>query len=89
MPGELFAEIDFALSSAATASPLEREKLIDAALWRKLDELEICHEMDFEHLCIYRMRLQLLEKYKSREIHIFKDRNEARKYLDNIKMTAL
>ena len=66
VPDELFGEIDFALNSAITASPLEREKLIDAALWRKLDDLETGHGMDFEYLCIYRMRLQILEKYCGR-----------------------
>lgn len=65
-PDELYSEVDFAVSNAANASPLEREKLIDYAIWRKLDDLEICHELDFEHLCIYRMRLQLLQKYSNR-----------------------
>ncbi|MBR7120893.1 MAG: DUF2764 family protein [Lentisphaeria bacterium] len=66
MPGELYGEIDFALSQALSVPPLEREKIVDAALWRKLDELETGHEMDLEHLCIYRMRLQILEKYCGR-----------------------
>jgi len=33
--------------------------------------------------------LELLEKYKSREIHIFRDRIEAREYLDELKRTVL
>ncbi len=66
MPGELYAEIDFALNSTANATALEKEKIVDAACWRKLDELEICHEMDLEHLAVYRLRLQLLEKYAGR-----------------------
>lgn len=66
-PEEFYSEIDHALAAALSASPVEREKLLDAVCWRKLDELEICHEMDFEHLCIYRIRLGILQKYTNRD----------------------
>ncbi|MBR2625091.1 MAG: hypothetical protein IKD23_01690 [Lentisphaeria bacterium] len=67
VPGEIYGEIDFALASAVSASPLEREKIIDAACWRKLDELEISHEMDLIHFCVYRMKLAMLQKYSKRD----------------------
>jgi hypothetical protein len=67
MPDELYAEIDFALSSTTNASALEKEKIVDAVCWRKLDDLEICHEMDLEHLAVYRLKLRLLEKYSGRD----------------------
>jgi hypothetical protein len=66
VPENLYGEIDHALASAVKASPADREKLLDAALWYKLDDLEISHEMDFEHLCIYRIRLAILQKYAVR-----------------------
>ena len=66
-PGEFFGEVDHALSHAASCGALEREKLLDALLWRKLDELEVGHELDFYHLCIYRIRLSLLQKYARRD----------------------
>ena len=66
VPENLYGEIDYALASAVKASPADREKLLDAALWYKLDDLEIGHEMDFEHLCIYRIRLAVLQKYAVR-----------------------
>ena len=52
--------------AAAAADPAEREKLIDRIRWRRLDDLEVGHEFDFEQLCIYRMRLSILDKYRSR-----------------------
>ena len=65
-PDEFYGEVDHALAAAVTASPLERERIVDAACWRKLDDLETGHEMDFEFLCIYRIRLGLLQKYSGR-----------------------
>lgn len=66
-PPEFYGEIDYALNIAVSASPVEREKLVDAACWRKLDDLEVGHDMDFEFLCIYRIRLSLLQKYSDRD----------------------
>ena len=77
IPDELYGEVDFAVANAVNASPLEREKLIDLAVWRKLDDLEICHELDFEHLCIYRLRLQMLQKYSMRSEENGKNNFEA------------
>ena len=65
-PDEFYSEVDYALASAVSAEPLERERMVDAACWRKLDDLETGHEMDFEYLCIYRIRLGLLQKYSGR-----------------------
>ncbi|MBE6356711.1 MAG: hypothetical protein E7058_06320 [Lentisphaerae bacterium] len=65
-PDEFFGEVDYALAQAVSATPSDREHLLDAILWRKLDDLEICHEMDFEHLCVYRCKLSLLQKYINR-----------------------
>ena len=65
-PDEFYGEVDFALAPTASATPIEREKIVDAACWRKLDDLEIGHDLDFEYLCIYRLRLQMLQKYAVR-----------------------
>lgn len=65
-PDEFFGEVDHALTPALSATPLEREKIVDAACWRKLDDLETGHDLDFEYLCIYRLRLQMLQKYADR-----------------------
>lgn len=77
VPGEIYAEIDFALTSALSAPPQEREKIIDAACWRKLDELEISHEMDLSHIAIYRMKLAMLQKYSGRSEDAGKSNFEA------------
>lgn len=66
-PEEFFSEADFAVANAVSMSPLDREAAVDAAMWHKLDDLEIGHEMDFEHLCIYRIRLCILCKYARRD----------------------
>ena len=66
-PAEYFSEVDLGVAQAAAAAdPAEREKLIDRIRWRRLDDLEVGHEFDFEQLCIYRMRLSILDKYRSR-----------------------
>ena len=66
-PDELFSDVDFALPAAAAADdPLERERMVDAICWQKIDELECEHQFDLDYLCCYRMRLSLLEKYRRR-----------------------
>ena len=62
-PDEFFGEVDFAIPILAAAEPVEREKLLDALIFQKLDELEIFHEMDLTALCIYRLKLGILQKY--------------------------
>lgn len=64
---EFHSEVDFALPGAAASDdPLERERMIDLIRWRKIDDLEAGHELDFIALCCYRMRLASLEKYRKR-----------------------
>lgn len=66
-PELYFGEVDAALAPAAAApDPLEREKLIDRIRWRMLDDLEAGHEFDFDGLCVYRLRLAILNKYRGR-----------------------
>jgi hypothetical protein len=76
-PDEFYGEVDYALSAAVSAQPLERERIVDAACWRKLDDLETGHEMDFEFLCIYRIRLGLLQKYSGRSSDAGRENFEA------------
>ena len=66
-PEEFYGEVDFAAGFLATATPADRELRLDALLWQKLDELEIGHDMDLTHLGIYRMRLEMLQKYARRD----------------------
>lgn len=66
-PDELDSDVDYALPNAAASNdPLERERLVDIIRWRKIDDLEVGHEMDFSALCCYRLRLSLLEKFHVR-----------------------
>ena len=66
-PELYFGEVDSALATAAAApDPLEREKLIDRIRWRMLDDLEAGHDFDFDGLCVYRLRLEILNKYRNR-----------------------
>ena len=67
VPEEFYGEVDFAANSLAVAAPADRELQLDALIWRKLDDLELGHEMDLTHLGIYRMRLQMLQKYARRD----------------------
>lgn len=66
-PVECFSEVDLGVAQAAAITDVaEREKLIDRIRWRHLDDLETGHDFDFEQLCIYRMRLSILDKYRNR-----------------------
>ncbi len=66
-PVEYFSEVDIALAQAAAAAdPAERERVIDRLRWRRLDDLEAGHEFDFDRLCVYRLRLAILDKYRDR-----------------------
>lgn len=64
---DYYSEVEFALPGAvASADPVERERIVEQIRWRKIDELEAGHELDFTALCCYRMRLASLEKYRRR-----------------------
>lgn len=68
---ELYSEIDRAIAAASAADdPAEREDIIDTARWAFLDELDAAHFFDFEHLCIYRLKLQIAEKRRFRHAEV-------------------
>ena len=76
-PAEYFGEVDFGLGSAASADPLEREKLVDRIRWNRLDDLGAGHEFDFDALCVYRLRLLILDKYRDRRQETGRENFEA------------
>ena len=63
-----FAEAEKAVQFASIESnPIEREKMLDLLRWRFLEEMETGHMFDFDGLCIYKLKLSLLEKYRYRK----------------------
>ena len=65
---DYFSEIDKGVQEAfAKGTPLDREDKIDQMRWCKLDELESGHDFDFEKLFIYKLKLLICEKRKSRD----------------------
>ena len=54
----------------AAENPLEREKLLDDARWNKLDELEGGQHFSYGALCIYKLKLELLLKWKARKAEL-------------------
>jgi len=66
-PEEFYGEVDAALPAIAALDPAERERAIDLLRWRKLDELDENHGFDFDHICVYRAKLLLAEKYRARD----------------------
>ncbi len=63
-PETYFSEVDFGLSQASScANPLEREFIIDRLRWAHLEELALGHDFDFDALCIYRVKLFIVNKY--------------------------
>lgn len=51
----------------AAGNPLEREKLLDLARWRKIEEFEFGNRFNFNVLCAYKLKLELLLKWKARD----------------------
>ncbi|MBO5899933.1 MAG: hypothetical protein J6Q80_04285 [Lentisphaeria bacterium] len=66
-PEEFFSEIEYTLNAAMSCKdPMEREMLIDRVRWDFLEDLSLGHMIDFEALCIYRLKLQILAPYTGR-----------------------
>ncbi|MFA6714814.1 MAG: DUF2764 family protein [Victivallales bacterium] len=64
-----FCEIDTGVQEAfALKNPLEREKYFDRMRWRALEDFEAGHHFDFDKLCIYKLKLLLLEKWRERQV---------------------
>lgn len=60
--GPCFPDNDRALQEAfAAAHPRERERLLDRARWRHLEELEPGWSFGFDRLCVYKLKLLLAE----------------------------
>jgi len=51
----------------AAPDPRERERLLDHARWRRLDDLETSWSFGFDRLCIYKLRLLLAAPWPQRE----------------------
>lgn len=66
LPDESFhPDAERAAQEAGMApNPLERERLLDAARWYKLEDLELGHFFDFDSLCIYKLKLMIREKWQ-------------------------
>ena len=51
----------------AAGNPLEREKMLDFARWQKIEELEFGNRFNYNVLCAYKLKLELLLKWKARD----------------------
>jgi len=76
-PEAFYAEVDSALAQFAQLGPAERERSVDGLWWKMLDELTWKSEFDFDHICAYRIKLRLAEKYRGR------DAKTGRKFFDS------
>ena len=70
-PGHTFfdPEADRTVRAAfAAPNPVERERILDAARWDKLDELEVKNRtrFKFDTVCAYSIRIQIAEKWAAR-----------------------
>jgi hypothetical protein len=64
-----FCEIDAGIQEAfSLKNPLEREKYFDHMRWRALDDFEVGHHFDFDKLCVYKLKLLILEKWNERQV---------------------
>ena len=76
-PEEFRTEIETAVGQLGQLAPLEREFETDKLRWRMLDELAALDEYGFDHICAYRAKLQLAEKYRDRDAAVGKKRFDA------------
>lgn len=64
-----FCDIDTGIQEAfGLKNPLEREKYFDQMRWNALDDFESGHHFDFDKLCVYKLKLLLLEKWNERQV---------------------
>ena len=52
----------------AAPNPFEKERLLDVARGRKLEDMELGHNFDFDNLCIYKLKLLLRCKWQARQL---------------------
>jgi hypothetical protein len=53
----------------AAPNPLERERVLDAARWRKIEDLEASKlYFEFDRLCLYKLKLLLRIKWQERQL---------------------
>ena len=76
-PEAFYSEVDAALGQLAQLDPAERERAVDMLRWKMLDELTWNDEFGFDHICAYRIKLRLAEKYRGR------DAKTGRKFFDS------
>ena len=55
-----------AVHAYSAATPLEREKLLDAARFAKIDEMSACQVFSFDMVCAYKLKLALALKWSAR-----------------------
>ena len=75
-PEAFYSEVDAELGRIAQLDPAERERAVDMLRWKMLDELTWNDEFGFDHICAYRIKLRLAEKYRGR------DAKSGRKFFD-------
>ena len=64
-----FCDVDSGIQEAfGLKNPLEREKHFDQMRWNALDDFESGHHFDFDKLCVYKLKLLLLEKWNERQV---------------------
>ena len=72
-PQAFYGGIDEALDAAAALNPADRERAVDLLRWQMLDELTSGNDFDFDHICAYRAKLRIAEKYRGRDAKAGRD----------------
>ena len=76
-PEEFYSEVDAALPALAALDPAARERGVDMLRWNRLEEIAQNHDFDFDHVCAYRARLRIAEKYRGRDAAAGRERFDA------------
>lgn len=69
-----YSDYDKVVQTAISAeNPFEKEKILDLARWKALENLFALHLFDFEALIAYKLKLELLVKYVPIDKHKAKE----------------
>jgi Protein of unknown function (DUF2764) len=64
-----FCDVETGIQEAfGLKNPLERERYFDQMRWNALEDFESGHHFDFDKLCVYKLKLLLLEKWNERQV---------------------
>ncbi len=71
---DFFSEVEKGIQEVASlSSPRDKEMALDKLRWQVLEDLDAGFTFEFEKLCVYKLKLLILEKWQNRSNEIGKE----------------